>query len=108
MPGRLAGLEELLGYLPGPPGPPCQAHFSETDFHSLEIWWEVWFRRSARDAFKEFVGAIADCHYQHLGNVSDLEAMCPTVMTAVGVEEQQSQEGCMAMKCAWAYAVAFA
>lgn len=54
-----AGLGELLTSLPGPPSSPCRAYFSEADFRSVDIAYELWYTRSASDFISEFSGANA-------------------------------------------------
>lgn len=53
--GDCPGLEELQSILPGPPSP-CRTRFSDVDFCSVEITWEVYFKRSTGDAWMEYLG----------------------------------------------------
>lgn len=55
--GGWTGVEALVLSLPGPPSPPCHSNFSEANFRSVDIAWEVWFRRSTVGAVEEFPGA---------------------------------------------------
>lgn len=58
--GAEAGLQELLRYLPGEPSSACPI-FSEEDFHTVEVRWELWFKRNTHVGVIEAIGA----QFQH-------------------------------------------
>lgn len=54
---ELEDLKALLASFPGLPSPPCQADFSEEDFRSVDIAWEVWFTLNTI-FYVDFTGAV--------------------------------------------------